>query len=269
MTEPIRILDETVPAQSDGKLASFERELLSAGKREHMAADRHRALVEAAALGTLAALPKTMTAIAAAKKSVIFFWLKVFGFVAGVATLAAVYGILRSRDDERTTRPTLAASASPMPVPSPPVSPFPSVFVPPFVEREAKDALLPLASPPAAPSGLQTTSRPQASAPPSADAVASEAAMLDRAREAAAHGDAAGALRLLAEHKKTFVRPSFAQEAFVVRVDALAALGDMNALERDTQRWLLANASSPYAARVRRTVERARAVQKPAGQDAP
>jgi outer membrane protein assembly factor BamD (BamD/ComL family) len=91
---------------------------------------------------------------------------------------------------------------------------------------------------------------PAARPHPAESTAASELALLDQARRAIAEGSPARALSILDAYASRYPRGVMAPEASVLRVEALAAAGDRNAVKREGEAFLRANPSSPYAARV-------------------
>ena len=89
------------------------------------------------------------------------------------------------------------------------------------------------------------------SGPASASGVQAELASLDQARAALAAGAPARALSLLDAYAAAFPRASMAQEATVLRVEALVRAGDLPAARRVGDAFLANNPRSPSAAHVR------------------
>jgi hypothetical protein len=83
-----------------------------------------------------------------------------------------------------------------------------------------------------------------------------QVASLDRAGRALAAGEAAEALRLIDEYQARFPTGSLLQEATVVRVDALLALGRRADATAVAATFLSSHPTSPYAAKLRRRLER-------------
>jgi TolA-binding protein len=106
------------------------------------------------------------------------------------------------------------------------------------------------ATPPAAPTALEPPRPP-------ALGLGQQVAALDRARDALASGNAAGALRLVDEYDRQFPRGALAQEATALRIEALVQQGNRDAAGRLAERFLDANPRSPHAARIRLLVQRA------------
>jgi Outer membrane lipoprotein len=89
--------------------------------------------------------------------------------------------------------------------------------------------------------------KPADRAPPAED----ELVGMRRAKLALKAGDAAAALAALAQHEKTFPRGAYAEEAAVLRVEALLAAGERATAEREASAFSARFPESPYAQRVR------------------
>lgn len=83
-----------------------------------------------------------------------------------------------------------------------------------------------------------------------------ELALVSAARSALETGDAAACMRAVARYDERFHAGIFAHEIEVLRIEALAASGDRAQARSRAERFLAANAKSPYAARVRSLIER-------------
>ncbi len=92
---------------------------------------------------------------------------------------------------------------------------------------------------------------PSASAKAERPSLAEEVALLDRAREAVAAGDAGRALTALDEHTRRFPGGALGQEALVLRIEALSMRGDRAAATRLGESFLKSFPQSPLAPRVR------------------
>lgn len=84
-----------------------------------------------------------------------------------------------------------------------------------------------------------------------ADALREQVAMIDRARDALGAGDAAGCLAALDAHDERFPRSAMAEEATVLRIEALLRLGDRARAADLGERFLASRPTSPHAAGVR------------------
>jgi TolA-binding protein len=91
-----------------------------------------------------------------------------------------------------------------------------------------------------------------APAAPSAPAasISSEIRMLDAARRAQANGDGAGAIRALDEYKKQYPRGVLAEESVLLRIEALAKLGNLPAARALAQKFRAAHPDSPHLRRI-------------------
>jgi hypothetical protein len=108
---------------------------------------------------------------------------------------------------------------------------------------------VPVAQTPAAPS---VAAMPPVAASRASLALGDQAALVDRARAALTRGDAATAARLADEYDTRFPSGVLAQEATVVRIQTLVMRGDTASAHALGERFLVANPTSPHAARVRR-----------------
>ncbi len=109
----------------------------------------------------------------------------------------------------------------------------------------------PIEAPPA--SAPAAASPPLASHPagsPTSSALRAELAALDAARSTLASGDPEGALSFLNAYFRTFPRGRLRPEAEVLRIDALAKGGRMDAAQRYAREFLRRRPNSVLAARV-------------------
>jgi hypothetical protein len=136
----------------------------------------------------------------------------------------------------------------PAPQPCPRVTP--SVVEPPSESKK-----------PAPKKAHQGSARPKAAA--SALDISAEVALLDRARAALAKGDTARSLVLLDEHAKRFNAGALAEEANVLRIQALLKAGQERRAEAEAERYLSVHADSPHAKQVRGMI--AKASEDPGG----
>lgn len=255
MTEPRRLLEST-----SGECNAFEADLLRAGRGDAMSGSSKRALVAAALGGTLAtvaAAHATVDAVAAAKVGTSVFAKWMLLVLAGVV-LAGSGGLLLARTPVDADAPATASAAPP--------APLPAATIPAAVTASAMAAATAAATAPdpdpSARRALPSSAAPSLSPSPvpsmiAADDLAAEAALLDQAREDVARRDGAGALAVLAEHARAFPRPGLADEAFVLRAEALSAQGDAVRLRAIAAPWLASHGASPYAPRVRRALAQA------------
>ena len=248
MKDPVRLL-------SDPNATPFERNLLASWSDEQpSSAARMRALgiagvaAAAAAAGTAATVgalaPKasTLFSFAALAKWTILAVVLVGG---SVATYAVVH-----RSSSSTSEPAVVAVA---PV-APPVIPPASTVVTPVTPLTETPTLSPADLPAAvdapAPSNTAQAAARQGAAP-APSSLGEEIALFDRARTALDGGDANGALALVDTYERRFPSGAFAQEAEVLRVQALLRKGDRTGASRVGERFLAAHPTSPHAARIR------------------
>jgi hypothetical protein len=91
--------------------------------------------------------------------------------------------------------------------------------------------------------------------PRSGSSLEAELLMLDRVRASLAMHDATAALAQLDTHARTFPALVLADEAIVLRVDALVAKGDLTGAEVLGRRFLAAHPASPHAPHLLRVLE--------------
>ena len=278
MTDPRRLLDGRA-----SECSPFEAHLLRAGRDEAMSAACKRALVAsalggglaAAAAATTAAAPGQALAMAKGGTSVLAKWM-VLGLVGTGLAVAASAFVARSPAPLTTPAPVLTpppsrtlATASVQASPPPPSAPLRA----PSVPGPSGAPSVPADSPPTPRASVSALGGP--GSPPSASAprvlpeiaegdLAAETALLEEARDAVTRRDGEAALAVLAQHSRAFPRPALADEAFVLRVEALAAQGDGARLRALAAPWLASHPASPYAPRVRRALAQATATP-PAG----
>jgi hypothetical protein len=104
---------------------------------------------------------------------------------------------------------------------------------------------------PPSPPGPTSAPSFQPRLPSSLDA---EVATLDRVRLALAERDASGAIRELDAYDRAFPMSVLAEEATVLRVDALMEKGDAAAAAALSRQFLVANPSSPHASHLRQVL---------------
>jgi hypothetical protein len=232
----------------------FERELLRSWQREQPSPAARQATLALmggvaptgvaaglkAASGSMAPKAATLGAALLGKWAIVG---------AGVVALATAGTAVYSVRSSSTSTPVTVA---------PPVAFEPPVAasvpqLPPSATAEASSAAAPplptaAKTPPAAPSALE---------PPRALGLGQEVAALDRARDALAAGNAAGAIRQVDEYESQFPRGALAQEATALRIEALLQQGNRDAAVRLADRFLASNPKSPHAARIRLLVQRA------------
>ncbi|HEY2512417.1 MAG TPA: outer membrane protein assembly factor BamD [Polyangiaceae bacterium] len=144
--------------------------------------------------------------------------------------------------------------------------------VPPATEHPPAETST--SRPPTARAGAPLTSEPPSPQPPAPSSAGAdrsspgpataagatdlpgEIASLDRVRRALAQSDSSAALRELQAYDRTFPAGLLADEATVLRVDALEQAKDPAAATAVARRFLAVNPRSPHAAYLRRVLER-------------
>ena len=160
-----------------------------------------------------------------------------WGIAGVVAVGASVIAFLSLRPSAPTPLVSTHLEASQAPVPVAPVPAVTDAVAVPVTKLED----LPLAD------GTETDA-PKGSPAPS---LADEVAAIRSAKSALASGNPAQALHELDAYKARFPNGRLAQEATVVRIEALNNAGNRAAAGAMADRFLAAHADSPYAARVR------------------
>lgn len=243
MSEPRRLLSELSDEDA------FERDLLLSGKRDAMPVASKRALLASLGAGAAAcaAAPSAVKGTSALAKWLAFGTL---GAAAAVGTAVVVLRLTAAAPPAPKAAPaaTLQAAAPPGPTDAPSATP-PAESPPPRAAIPAASA--------SAPATVTPRKAPRATAPPVApSALEAESVVLDQAREALGAGSPDRALGLLETHRQRFPRPALADEAFLLRVEALAARGDAAGVRALAEPWLASHKDSPYAARVQRALRR-------------
>jgi hypothetical protein len=142
-----------------------------------------------------------------------------------------------------TLRATEKPAAAPPSLPA--VMPPPSQ---PTTETPDLEAIVP--SPVVAPPAVTPTVPARTPAVSASSALRAELAALDAVRSTLANGDSVGALSFLDAYFRTFPRGRLHLEAEVLRIDALAKGGKLDAARRYAQEFLKRNPRSVLTARV-------------------
>ncbi len=252
MSDPQRLLD--------GDATKDELELLGSWKHEEPSPSARQAT-----LGLVAASVTSVAAASAATGMSSLFK----AILTGTLCVIAMLGVVE-----------VASSLSHAPLSSPPAMVAPGPAVPADEARPAGNdanaagaaldpapppSSAPLAPPPAAPNDDPTNepgaspgdpvavARPTAAPSPRAD-LAAEIAAIDAARTALASGNAQQALARLDAHDAAFRRGALAQEAMLLRVEALARLGRRREAAALGRAFLRVHPTSTLAARIRAAV---------------
>ncbi|WP_437332395.1 hypothetical protein [Sorangium sp. So ce394] len=257
MSEPRRLLEE-----SDSPL---ERALLSAGA-SYQTSPETRAktlaalgIAGAAALSASVAAPAAVsaagTAVASSSVAVKLGWTKILVALSTVGVLAGIpAGYLAWRGYQAPelvavhrfggalAGPVERAAARPAPVAAPAPAP----------PAEAEPEEIP--APVRAGSSGGAASRVDPKPASSSAALKAELSALDAARSTLASGNAQGALTLLDAYSKEHPRGRLGLEAEVLRIDALAKSGRLDAASQRAKAFLQRHPNSVLASRVRRYV---------------
>lgn len=132
---------------------------------------------------------------------------------------------------------------------SPPPAPQIAVAPPPIVVDAMPD-------PPDAAPVVEVAAPPPPHKPVTHDTLAAEAALLDRARTAIQHGDAAAALAACDVHAKKFAHGTLGEERERIAIEALVALGRRADAEARAQRFDRTFANSVQSERIHALLRR-------------
>lgn len=91
--------------------------------------------------------------------------------------------------------------------------------------------------------------------PAASASIAEELELMQAARIALSAGQSSKALTLVGDYRKRFVRPTFGEEATVIRILALAGSGQRPLAVREARSFLERHPKSPHAPRLRALVE--------------
>jgi hypothetical protein len=246
--------------RNNGSLA--ERAVLASSREDAISPDAQARLMAAVLAGAASGAATTVTTgaatkgLAAAGKSATFW---ITGKWAALAVVAcAVGGVLYGAQGTHdpavpvpTTNKTMAETA---PAPSAPVT-APRVVV---EDEPARPA--PAARPSLARTAPRTAPFPPRSAgsSDSDDASNAELQILEHVRTALETHAPQDALARLDAYERAFPHGQFADEAQVLRIDALVATGARDAAAARAASFVRAHPASPYAVRLRRFAEEAR-----------
>jgi len=233
MTELRRLLDEN---DTDAVEADLLRLARSDGP-SLKSRERILAALGAGAVGVAADTATGAGAQTAAKGVGMSSGLK-WGLVglAGLAIPLGAWLFMNRADSSKAPR----SSTEPPAVVAPP----PEKAVAPAVQAPEAAPIVSVDQLPALPS---TDAKPGAAEP----SLAEEVAQIKKAKGALAGGSAQAAIHELDVYKTRFPKGRLAQEATMVRIEALLRSGNRQAATALGQRFLKANPDSPYAARVR------------------
>ncbi|MFO0677393.1 MAG: hypothetical protein U0169_12735 [Polyangiaceae bacterium] len=248
---------------------AFGTRLLRSAKEDRMPDTSKAALL--VALSGAATIAGTATSpVAVSHVGTSFGWGAKAGIVGlAVALVAGSAAFVATRDDARDAVPSSASSApvgdgttrAPHTtfVEAPPSTSVatPAVVVHPGetapdelgVRRTPAPTRTGTVSPAAAPSVVSASPGIVAT-----DSLAAETAALAEARARLRGADPAGALAELDAFRAAHPRPVLGDEATVLRVEALAAKGDLSAARALGEPWLARHPSNAYASRVRRAL---------------
>ncbi|XXX73230.1 hypothetical protein WMF30_36835 [Sorangium sp. So ce134] len=256
MSEPRRMLEE-----SDSPL---ERALLSAGA-SYQTSPETRAktlaalgLASAAALSAGAAAPAAVsaagTATASSSLAVKLGWTKILVALSTVGVLAGIPAGYLAWRGQQAPEPVAVhrfGGALAGPIERAAVRPAPPA---PAAAMEAVEARPEAVPAPARAGGGAAPTRVDPKPSASGAALQAELSALDAARSTLASGNAQGALALLDAYSREHPRGRLGLEAEVLRIDALAKSGRLDAASQRAKAFLQRHPNSVLASRVRRYV---------------
>lgn len=246
---------------TDDGATDAERRLLSSWRDEQPSArarTRVLGLLSAGAAATGATSTVAATGGGAALGKSILIGALVGAVIVGVSEVVP----RRSGDDQPRPAP-IAVAPPPPPTPNAnapvrrpaPAKPEPAPQRPASVPRAAVPLPAPPADTPSPPADTPTTTDalPSPAPPPSAPRLnlLAQVASLDRARSALAGGDTTGCLSLLDAHEAAFPGGALAQEAALLRIEALVRLGRRSEAAALARAFADAHPGSPDVAKVR------------------
>ena len=241
MNDPDRLLTSQTTS-------SFDKELLESWSEQGPSEDARRNVLGLAGAAAAAGVAAATTSIApkalGAGVGLIGKWLSV-----GLAmALVVSTGVVLVRKTASPPTPSPPSTTEVVHASSPRMQPTPQTQPAPFVPSTISDANR---------QPVQQASVPSATVhphtPPTATAshLAVEIALLDQARQTLAGGGASKALATLDDYDHQFPNGALAQEAQVLRIEALDASGDHAGARTHGDRFLAAHPTSPHARHVR------------------
>lgn len=226
----------------------LEANLLRLARSEGPSGESRRRILAGLGMGVAAGtLSQTsgaaQTAAGSAAKSAALKW----GVASVIAVGASVVAFI-------SLRPSASVSAAVAPMtslaaPRAAAAPVPSVAP---VTTSIDTAVVPVTKVEDLPTLAGDTEIKSVSAP----SLAEEVAAIKSAKAALASGNASQSLHELDAYRTRFPRGRLAQEASIVRIEALLKSGNASAANALADRFLAANADSPYAARVHSLIGR-------------
>ncbi|MBS2015216.1 MAG: hypothetical protein JST00_20170 [Deltaproteobacteria bacterium] len=239
MSEPNRLLDEG---------SDLERELLRAGKNDRPDASLERRIGAAVAAAAIGATPGVVGGSLWASSSLRLKSLTLLSVVTGLAALG--YLAWRAPSDVPAARsaPVAPVVASPVITANAPAND--NAAAPPTLTPDAlpNARIEPATSAPAAVAAVPSAEARRAGPPP----IERELALLDAAKAKLGGGDAVSALALLDTYDAEMARGGvLRQEATVLRVRSLLALGRRDEAEVLGRGLLASDPTSVHAKRVR------------------
>jgi hypothetical protein len=241
MSDPPRLLD--------GGASELERSLLKSWESERPSPEGRERALAIAAMGTIAltaaAKGASLAPKAALGASSFGKWLLLGAFVAAAGGTAAYVHHRMARSSDAVASKTAAV------VPAAPLVPSPQVAAAPVAPSQPAPSVAQSAPAISEPAPRAAAAHSPSAGPRPASTLGDQVTALDRARRALADGDSRGALHALDDYEARYPHGVLAEEAEVVRVEALVAAGDHEGAARVGARFLASHPNSPHASRVR------------------
>jgi hypothetical protein len=238
----------------DPSLDEIERLLLRSGHDCAPDGAKQRALVAASTVvaASTIATGQAVASIGIKAASIVSGkWAVVLCLTSVVAASGAValHQLRQNRDTHSTSIPEsplagMAGDSSKPPIPQASATPYPEAVSAPMLSAVPTLSASTHGDPVA-------SALPSRSSSPANPSFSAELSALDRARTAIANGEAGKALAMLDDYSSRFPRGSMGPEASVLRIEALAAMGNHSAAERVARAFLEKNPASPYAQRIK------------------
>jgi hypothetical protein len=253
---------------------AFERELLASARADRMSERGRRALLAAVSVGAAgiagSAATKTIAATASVHRGVVVRavgsgmakWIG-WGLVGSLLALAGARAMTQHHPGPPSP-PTASALAEVRQQPdgSPHDVGLPAALPSRAIEGAPASAPTQRAAEPVArslPLRARSAVAPASAASAHDDltdaaSLSAELMLIETARTALREGRARDALAALEEHRSRFARGAFTEEAAVLRIEALAKVGESATASRLARSFLDTRPRSPYASRVRRAL---------------
>lgn len=184
-------------------------------------------------------------------------WMIVGTLGAAVLSTVAIVSISEQRASSSPGAATPAAPATPLT--ADPETRAPAADIPPAIPSQNVESLPSVAVTSSGVAAVSSKSSARPAMPVRSDAnreaptssLRRELELVEAARRALRRGDASSCLSSVARYEEEFPSGQFTQEGQVMRIEAMAALGNHDEATRLAHAFLRASPKSPYADRVR------------------